>query len=82
MTTMFNQVHNQIPVAVATIIIHILYYTNLTTATYPTHAMANALVNLIDSIKSSYYAVVKNIMVMNTSRFIDTSYSVIQIVIL
>jgi hypothetical protein len=40
--------------------------------------MANALVNLIDSIKSSYYAMVKNIMAVNTSRFIDTSYSVIQ----
>ena len=50
----------------------------MTTATYPTHAMANALVNLIDSIKSSYYAMVKNIMAVNTSRFIDTSYSVIQ----
>ena len=40
--------------------------------------MANALVNSIDSIKSSYYAMVKNIMAMNTSRFIDTSYSVIE----
>ena len=40
--------------------------------------MANALVNLIDSIKSSCYAMVENIVAVNTSRFIGASYSVIQ----
>ena len=40
--------------------------------------MANALVNLIDSIKSSSSAKVENIVAVNTSRFIGASCSVIQ----